>query len=533
MRVSDFYWLANDELLIAGSLGFHNELIDVRIIENIYEAYLTAPGQFVIVPQSIYLVDASYFEAVLTILFDHKAAGLGIKWDGDISAVSFPAHIFNMAQNNFFPIILIPPSVKNEDILRQVSAYNSQFYSSDEYLAFVDRLMEFTSRPYTVIDLVSFINNEINASVDCFCGKSMTPRTFYNSLGILDLNSFVKSNMNEIVATNGVKTYPYGDITVYAFNVKNPIDNPAILTVTLPHEKNLGLFEIQAINEILPYVSMSILTESSVSVPPRGPGDLFFDNIMTGAGENADTRLKLREEAFDAGLGRSDRYFVWILDYSPHKRTESADLIIRYTKAADSGCIYKTYPNKVLFISTCGTGDRSVNGFFDGLLCFLDEKQCDCDFKISVSTVLTELESLRAGFLQARFAMALGQRVDSNSPIYRYDRYILYHLLCGILDNPVLSRISKKTIDRLIAYDKENKAQLFPTLQELLSCDFNVCMTARRMNTHRNTINMRIDRINTILDMDLNFFYNKIILQIAVIEKMLLGLSLQEVNLRL
>ena len=57
---------------------------------------------------------------------------------------------------------------------------------------------------------------------------------------------------------------------------------------------------------------------------------------------------------------------------------------------------------------------------------------------------------------------------------------------------------------RLRDYDRDNNAQMFPTLYYYLIYQKNANAVAAKMNIHRNTLFYRLARINEIASLDLN-----------------------------
>lgn len=100
--------------------------------------------------------------------------------------------------------------------------------------------------------------------------------------------------------------------------------------------------------------------------------------------------------------------------------------------------------------------------------------------------------------------------------LFFYDDYMIYHLLCEIGDHPALLKIYRNTVKRLIDHDNKYNSELLHTVKVFIDNDFNINQAAEKLFIHRNTLYKRIEKINTILDFDINKSENRLLLQIAL-----------------
>ena len=134
---------------------------------------------------------------------------------------------------------------------------------------------------------------------------------------------------------------------------------------------------------------------------------------------------------------------------------------------------------------------------------------------MSVSSHFPSLSELQQAFSEADFSLQLGGKMDPGKTLYFYSDYLLYHLLDSIKQTSAISLIYSEVITVLSDYDRQNNTELLDTLLSLCQNNFNAIQAADKMYLHRNSLYKRIERITSILDMDLDLPDNIIVLHLA------------------
>ena len=116
---------------------------------------------------------------------------------------------------------------------------------------------------------------------------------------------------------------------------------------------------------------------------------------------------------------------------------------------------------------------------------------------------------------QARESWRLGKEWKS-APVTYFGDLGLYQLLTNLGTNAEAARFFRKTLARLIAYDKEKHADLVGTLEAFFATHGNLSQTAARLRIHRNTLTYRLEQISTITQLDLDDADARFSLQLAL-----------------
>ena len=116
---------------------------------------------------------------------------------------------------------------------------------------------------------------------------------------------------------------------------------------------------------------------------------------------------------------------------------------------------------------------------------------------------------------QARESWRLGKEWR-NAPVTYFGDLGLYQLLTTLGTNPEAARFYRKTLGQLMTHDDNRNAELVETLEAFFACHGNVSQTSSRLHIHRNTLSYRLERIESIANMDLNDPDARFSLQLAL-----------------
>ena len=124
--------------------------------------------------------------------------------------------------------------------------------------------------------------------------------------------------------------------------------------------------------------------------------------------------------------------------------------------------------------------------------------------KVGMSSEFHSFMNLPEACKQARIALEFGRVSDSTYWFYRFDDYKLdYIIRCATRELPA-GMLCADALTRLKEYDQENKTDLYNTLRVYLKLEKNVLQTSKELFIHRSTLAYRLDKIQKIMNMDLN-----------------------------
>ena len=134
-----------------------------------------------------------------------------------------------------------------------------------------------------------------------------------------------------------------------------------------------------------------------------------------------------------------------------------------------------------------------------------------------MSRPLRKLSEINEALLEAEQAWSLGRRLTTGgSHVIDATELGVYRLLLPLEGTPALRTFYEETIGPLEAYDRQQNADLVHTLEIFFTQLGNLSRTAEAMHLHRNTLIYRLERIATILGVDLDDAEVRLRLQLAL-----------------
>ena len=133
----------------------------------------------------------------------------------------------------------------------------------------------------------------------------------------------------------------------------------------------------------------------------------------------------------------------------------------------------------------------------------------------SVSTIFRDFKDLYYYYKQAELAGRLGEQKDPTKWYFLFEEYQMDYLLQKCTTKSIPQVMIPEGLLALLRHDKEKGSTYAPLLRTYLDNERNITETTRLCFIHRNTFHYRIQKIQEILQMDLDSADNRLILQIA------------------
>jgi sugar diacid utilization regulator len=155
----------------------------------------------------------------------------------------------------------------------------------------------------------------------------------------------------------------------------------------------------------------------------------------------------------------------------------------------------------LLHLETGRTVD-AVNQEFDKLAALLRDGQHMSLFA-GISTPCHALNEYRRGYAQAQEALQVTQWLRQQGGSASFDTLGVYRYLYRFARENVLSDAYQAQIATLAAYDQCRHTNLLETLETYLECGMNIAEASHLLHVHRNTIQQRLERIQSLCALDL------------------------------
>jgi GAF domain-containing protein len=148
----------------------------------------------------------------------------------------------------------------------------------------------------------------------------------------------------------------------------------------------------------------------------------------------------------------------------------------------------------------------------------------DVYLSIGVGNACQHISDYRRGFAEANEALQMGQDLreqkDNESKrqpfVTHFNDLGVYRYLYKIAHMDDLRDVYQDQIAHIVNYDRRKNTDLLDTLETYLECAGNLTKTSDRLFVHRNTLIQRLERLQSLCDIDIQERSNWLTLQVAI-----------------
>ncbi len=137
---------------------------------------------------------------------------------------------------------------------------------------------------------------------------------------------------------------------------------------------------------------------------------------------------------------------------------------------------------------------------------------------IGIGNPCQNISDYRRGFAEASEALQMGQNLnrDGGVSVTHFNDLGVYRYLYKIARMDDLRDMYQDQVARIANYDRRKGTDLLDTLETYLECAGNLTKTSNRLFVHRNTLIQRLERLQSLCDIDLQERSNWLTLQVAI-----------------
>ena len=126
------------------------------------------------------------------------------------------------------------------------------------------------------------------------------------------------------------------------------------------------------------------------------------------------------------------------------------------------------------------------------------------------------IHDFRRGFAEAAEALQMGQSLNQDGGVTHFNDLGVYRYLYKIARMDDLRDMYQDQVARISTYDRRKGTDLLDTLETYLECAGNLTKTSNRLFVHRNTLIQRLERLQSLCEIDLQERSNWLTLQVAI-----------------
>lgn len=167
-------------------------------------------------------------------------------------------------------------------------------------------------------------------------------------------------------------------------------------------------------------------------------------------------------------------------------------------EASINGCL-AVLGNKfilLLFNLTMSQNDR------EGIVSFMISILREYVLHAGISIPFSGIESIRSYYLQAHYALEIGEKDDPTIWYYRYEHYEYSHILENMTGDMELEALYPIGLKKLLRYDQEHNREYTYALKTYLEQNMSVTATIRQLYIQKSTFIYQLKRIHEITNVN-------------------------------
>jgi GAF domain-containing protein len=272
----------------------------------------------------------------------------------------------------------------------------------------------------------------------------------------------------------------------------------------------------------------------------------FFDDLMYGTYDSEET---LRQRANFIGCDLSKSHAVAIIEIvhivtqesegQPRSASRAArppadvaapaeeDRLALYRRISGQARrrIQESYPGSVLYdhenmltCLICLSKDPNGARLKTTLRDLAHQLRVEHGVRVStgIGNPCQQISDYHRGFAEAAEALQMGQSLNPDGGVTHFNDLGVYRYLYKIARMDDLRDMYQDQVALIASYDRRKGTDLLDTLETYLECAGNLTKTSNRLFVHRNTLIQRLERLQSLCDIDLQDRSNWLTLQVAI-----------------
>ncbi|AZR72674.1 hypothetical protein BBF96_04280 [Anoxybacter fermentans] len=290
--------------------------------------------------------------------------------------------------------------------------------------------------------------------------------------------------------------------------------------------RKLEAIDLISIERAVTVAAMEILNQQSIfEVERRYQNDLLYD-LLNGRFESEDVMLS-RAKAMHWDLKGPFCVIIFelIKDSNANSNSRKKHMIWnRIVQGVKQICenkkeevIFGEWGTRLILLHSIPDKQDDLDNYLGKTIDEVKQliEQYQQKYYIGVSSLSKGLFSLKQSYREAKESIRVAKITNCYGKVLYYEKLGVYRLLHKI-DAKVLENFLHDILGPLIRYDQENNTELVKTLDCYFKNNANLKRLADELYVHYNTILYRMERIQTILGVDLSDRDTRLNLEIAL-----------------
>lgn len=184
----------------------------------------------------------------------------------------------------------------------------------------------------------------------------------------------------------------------------------------------------------------------------------------------------------------------------------------------ESEIIFSRKKQIILLLGTQAIRTSQMKDYAQEMIDRIEEEFPEVTLSAAIGKTVSHISQINESFHQAQETLRLGEgrRAAGFPRVFHFNEFIVQHLLLNNVSQIELRKFFYQALGELHEYDHEQQAALIETLDCLIDHQLNIAETSRALYIHRNTLLYRIEKIESLLQIDLKDAEELLKLQLAL-----------------
>jgi len=239
-----------------------------------------------------------------------------------------------------------------------------------------------------------------------------------------------------------------------------------------------------------------------------------FEHVLDGILDRTITDPQsISNEIATIGWKTDDRYVCIKMDHGKHKLDNMAmKSACNHIESEIMGSYAYRHNDTIVMILNLTVNGTDCSSCLTKLAYIIREGL----FKAGVSNVYQDFSQTHYYYRQAELALKYGKKNDSTLWCHRFETYVLNYMRdCCCSDFPS-KLLCAEGLHAIRHYDHVNITEFYKTLKIYLKNDRRATQTAKELYIHRSTLFYRLERIEKLLQVDLDDPYKRLYISLCI-----------------
>lgn len=519
MEITIDWILKTDKLqglrCVAGESNISNKVARVNVLDNYDVLGWIDKNEFNLTTGFSFKDSVEKQNQIIRDLKLTGSSGLGIKINRFFDKI--PQHMIDTANEVGYPIIEIPYFYHFAEITSIVSkALHEKNYKEKQ--DFADILVELSQMYYNNAGFEKMLKF-LSESIDAICIVSKIDKVIFYNIPESKINNMLDNEKISIFQSKEMLFSHDKDEKVYYNLNENQIPFKSIPfpngTTNFLVDHDICEQSIDIIKKCIFILSLELENSKNITnnISNSNYYTLFYDTLLDLTPKTPSTLKTIFEYyGFDY-----DKKRVCITISLKNEHIKNVKLIFEqvkeYLNENNISHFISFHLNNInvfvylnhdeiptIAVSKCADLSREIFNFINNNLS-RNEENPSCI--IGISRCHSDITTISTSLQDSVNTIKLMEKDYLQKNISTYFSKMPMHILSS-LDKEVLEKIYSDSIKQLADFDKETNSELVITLRTYFDNKFNATETAKKLFLHRNTLNYRLEKIKSLLCIDLN-----------------------------